>query len=89
MDTKVRLLTWDEFVTLLAKSAGLPRESLSDHGRTVPELPIDSLALAEIVAALVVDLGVESVGGDLDKRDWRAVTLDDLYAEYANSHGQP
>jgi hypothetical protein len=61
-------------VTLPARESGWEQP--------VGELGLDSLAVAELAAFLISELEVESLGADLDRRDWRAVTPATLYAEY-------
>lgn len=48
----------------------------------VGQLGLDSLAVAELAAFLITELEVESVGVEIDRRDWREVTPAMLYAEY-------
>jgi hypothetical protein len=43
------------------------------------------VALAEIVAFLLLDCGMASLADDLDRRDWHAVTVGQIYREYTDA----
>lgn len=49
--------------------------------RLIADLGLDSLALAEVITALVLDFGMESLAADLDDRQWELVTLGELHEE--------
>jgi acyl carrier protein len=65
----------------------VPAEDLAPSMRLDQDLALDSLALTEVVVLLIVDFDMETLAEELEQRDWRGVTLGDLYGEYRT--GQP
>lgn len=76
-------LSWSEFAASIGEILNLPEASVSPDARLVEDLGADSVALAELVAFLLLDCGMEELAQDLDRRDWRGITAGDVYREYS------
>jgi hypothetical protein len=84
--TEADRLDWASFVRLVAQATDTREELLAGGDVPIVQLPIDSLALAELVLVLILDLEMSALAEDLPARDWRGVTLRDVYTEYAGEH---
>lgn len=72
---------WEEFVSAIAETTDVQRDGLVPETTLVRDLGLDSLALAELVALLVVEFGMETLAAELDDRRWGSITLGELYEE--------
>lgn len=84
----VEKLGWEAFVTVLARAANVSSEAIERRTRLADDLGLDSLAFAEVIVALLVDLDMESIEQDLGQRDWRDVTVGELFDEYQSGQGR-
>lgn len=75
-------LQWREFAQAVAGAANVPAEAITAESRLLDDLGLDSLALSEVVVMLLVDLGMASLESGLGQRDWRHVTVGELFEEY-------
>lgn len=78
---------WAEFVGAIAEIAEIGHEGVGRESRLLEDLNLDSLALAELVALLLVELEMGTLESDLVERDWKLVTVGELFDEY--SRGVP
>jgi len=76
------LYTRDALIAAVAEIGDLAPTDISGESRLVEDLGLDSIALAEVVAYLIVDWEMESVAADLEERDWASVTIDAICREY-------
>jgi acyl carrier protein len=74
--------SWDDFAATVAGIARVPVEGVRRDTRLVGDLGLDSLALTEVIVALIVDFDMEALSTELEERDWGAVTIGSLYDEY-------
>lgn len=81
MSANGRRADWDEFADAAATVADCDPSALSPEMRLVADLGLDSLGLAELITALVLDFDMESLASDLDDRQWELVTLGELHEE--------
>lgn len=81
MTANGRRADWDQFAEVIAAIADCEPSALTPEMRLIADLGLDSLALAEVITALVLDLDMESLASDLDDRQWELVTLGDLHEE--------
>lgn len=72
---------WDQFADSIATVADCDPSVLRPEMRLIADLGLDSLGLAELITALVLDFDMESLASDLDDRQWELVTLGDLHEE--------
>jgi acyl carrier protein len=77
------MLSEGEFLALISEATRVDlAEAPAVMERPLEELGLDSLALTELAVALIVDLEMTAVADDLPARDWRDVTLGEIYDEY-------
>ena len=81
--------TWQEFVRIVAEVADVSSNELMRETRLVEDLGLDSLALVEIVVALLVDFGVEELSETMQDSAWVEVTLGMVYDEYRTHVPRP
>jgi acyl carrier protein len=84
-----RWLEWVRFAEAIAEAANLPIETIEPGSRLLEDLGIDSLGLAEVICLLLVDFKMASLESDLSTRDWRLVTVGELYEEYQRGEALP
>jgi acyl carrier protein len=72
---------WDAFAEVVAEVADCDPAALRPEMRLIADLGLDSLALAELITALVLDFDMESLARDLDDRQWELLTLGELHEE--------
>jgi acyl carrier protein len=75
-------LTLEAFAAALCEIAHVSPDAAHADTRLLEDLALDSLALANLVAALVVDFEMRSLDDGLPARSWTDVTFGDLYEEY-------
>jgi acyl carrier protein len=76
---------WEGFAAAVASVAQVRAEDIARSTRLVEDLGLDSLALTEVVVLLIVELDMDTVSDDLERRDWADVTVGDLYNEYCRN----
>jgi acyl carrier protein len=81
--------TWQQFVARVAEVADVSPDELTRETRFVEDLGLDSLALVEIVVALLVDFGLEELSENLQDSAWVDVTLGMVYDEYRTQVPRP
>lgn len=77
-------LSWEQFCSDLATIADAAADEIQRDTRLIADLALDSLALAEVVAMLVVDYDVRTLANSLEERDWTDAVAGDLYSEYVD-----
>lgn len=84
-----RKLEWSSFATAIAQTAGVPAERIEPGTRLLEDLGLDSLALSEVIVLLLVDFEMFSLEQELSKREWRHVTVGELFQEYQRGQAPP
>jgi acyl carrier protein len=82
-------LTWDEFAAAIAAIVQVPVADVQPDARLIEGLNVDSLALSELIVALIVDFEMEGLSENLEERKWGSVTAGELYEEYRDRHHRP
>lgn len=82
-------VTWEDFSLSVRDVAHMRGASPRRDQRLVEDLGLDSLALAELAVFLIVDLEVDTFASTLHQREWRGVTLGELYDEYCSGRNSP
>lgn len=80
-------LDWPQFAARIAEVVGVPVGRVEHGSSLLDDLGLDSLALTEVIVLLLVDLDMSSLEPGLAERDWRQVTVGNLFEEY--SHETP
>jgi acyl carrier protein len=75
-------IDWEGFVDAICEVAAVDRERVGRGSRLLEDLDLDSFALAELVALLLVEFEVGTLESDLGERDWKLVTVGELFDEY-------
>jgi acyl carrier protein len=75
---------WEPFATIVADAADVDLDRVSSSTRLIEDLNLDSLALFEVVASLLLDYGLEELPDDLQRGDWSGVTAGELYEQVRN-----
>jgi acyl carrier protein len=80
--TSQRHLDWEAFARAVADVARVPAAQVGPETRLLEDLNLDSLALAELIVLLTVDLGMSKLEAELGTREWERVSLRQLFDEY-------
>ena len=75
-------VSWESFVAQVALIAKVDSKAIGRETRLAADLGLDSLAITELVVALIDEFGVETLADRLDELDWEAVTLGQLFDEH-------
>ena len=81
-------LGWEQFAAAIADVSGVQVGRISESSRLIEDLGLDSLALSEVIVFLLVELEMDSLGADLQDREWVRVTVGELFTEYS-THRRP
>lgn len=82
-------LSWESFAELVAQAGGVPVDKVTQEARLLEDLNLDSFALTEVLVSLLLDLEMRSLERDLNRREWRQVTVGELYTEYVRNEAPP
>jgi acyl carrier protein len=82
-------LEWEAFAAAIADIARVDAELIRRDTRILEDLALDSLALANLATALVVDFGMVRVSRELETRTWESVSVGRLYDEYRSGPDLP
>jgi acyl carrier protein len=80
---------WDEFAETVADIANVPRPSVQPASCVLEDLGLDSFALSELVAWLLIELDMATLESELADRDWSQVTVGELFTEYQDEQSPP
>jgi acyl carrier protein len=70
--------TWEEFASEVAEVLSVPAASIRRDARLVEDIDADSLAVIELVTALIGDYGLSMPNG-LDPSRWQGLTAGQLF----------
>jgi acyl carrier protein len=71
-----------EFCHLVAGLTDLQPEFVTPEATFVDDLGLDSITLANLLAQLIERHQLRRLDADLLERDWREVTVEELYSQY-------
>ena len=73
------MIAWERFRDDVAEVARVPPEQVTRDAWLIDDLGLDSLSVAEIIAMLAVDYGLDRALDDLERRSWERTTAGDLF----------
>ena len=74
-----RGVEWENFTGVVEEVSGIPSSEIRRESRLVEDLNLDSLELAQVLVALLVDYQLEGLPDRLQQTDWKRVTVGELF----------